>query len=585
MSEQPAINWSEVAATPARSAADAVSHSTTGRDRGRRSRSRSLARGIDRAGSWAFGALLVVAFGAALWLGRRQWFLLDEWEVLSGRSASSLDDLFRPHNEHWSTLPVLVYRVLFAVFGLRTYVPYQVAIVVTHLALVALLWLVMRRAGVSSWVATATAAVLVLFGAGSQNIVWGFQIGFVGAMAFGVGQLLLADHEDGSSGHGRFGWLGAFDRRDGLGLAAGAAALMCSGVGITMLAVVGVGVLLRRGWRAAAFHVVPLAVLVGVWLAIEQPETNRNPVGAGTVTIAGKVAAFVGTGIWATFGAVSHYSFLGLALAALLVGGLVLAWLPLDRPTFRRTASMPVALLVGGVLFLVVSGSGRWYFGADFARSSRYLYMTLAFALPAMAVAAQAFVSRWRWSTPVVLLVLLVGVPANLTNFLPTFPYSTAYFDGQRNLLIAAARSPLAKSVPDSVQPDPINAEGVTIGWLRRSDTAGKLPPTVGPIDALEAQMPVRLGFAESSDPAPGANCRTVTGVTPLKTAKGQVFSIRGNPFQVATLGADGKPKAPVSFNPTYFGLERPGGHTYTVELPKLNLVVIAALPVELCGP
>jgi hypothetical protein len=496
VSEPPAINWSEVATAPARTASDPLPPSSPGRGREPGGRHRDQADRFDQAAPWAFGALLVVAFGAAMWLGRRQWFLLDEWEVLSRRSASHVDDLFRPHNEHWSTIPVLVYRVLFAVFGLRTYVPYQMAIVVTHLALIALLWVVMRRAGVTPWMATATAAVLMLFGAGSQNIVWGFQIGFVGAMAFGVGQLLLADHADGSWGRGRLDALGSFDRRDWLGLAAGAAALLCSGVGITMLAVVGVSTLLRRGWRAAAFHVVPLAVLVGVWLAIEQPETNRNPVGAGTATIAGKVAAFVGTGIWATFGAVSHYSFLGLALAALLVGGLVLAWLPLDGSTFRRTASMPVALLVGGLVFLVVSGSGRWYFGTDFARSSRYLYMTLAFALPALGVAAQAFVSRWRWSTPVVLLVLLVGVPANLTNFLPQFPYSTAYFDGQRNLLIAAARSPLASSVPDSVQPDPINAEGVTIGWLRRSEKAGKLPSPVGSVDALEAQMPVRLGFA-----------------------------------------------------------------------------------------
>ena len=46
--------------------------------------------------------------------------------------ATDLGDLLRPHNEHWSTLPILVYRVLWQLFGLRTYVPYQlVALLLT----------------------------------------------------------------------------------------------------------------------------------------------------------------------------------------------------------------------------------------------------------------------------------------------------------------------------------------------------------------------------------------------------------------------------------------------------------------------
>ena len=63
------------------------------------------------------------------------------------------------------------------------------------------------------------AAGLFLFlGSGYQNIVWAFQIGFVGSLVFGLAHLLLIDHD------------GGFDRRDALGLAFGLAGLMCSGV-------------------------------------------------------------------------------------------------------------------------------------------------------------------------------------------------------------------------------------------------------------------------------------------------------------------------------------------------------------------
>ena len=78
-----------------------------------------------------------------------------------------------------------------------------------HLVAAALLLAVMRRARVRPWIATAAASSFVLFGAGWENIVVPFQICFTGALAFGLAQLLLADHD------------GSIDRRDRLGLLAG----------------------------------------------------------------------------------------------------------------------------------------------------------------------------------------------------------------------------------------------------------------------------------------------------------------------------------------------------------------------------
>jgi hypothetical protein len=119
----------------------------------------------------AFGIVELIAFAYYLLLGRRTWFWADEWDFLAARTAGDLGDLFRPHgNVHPSTLPILVYRLMWTVFGLNTYRPYRLLIVVLHLACALLLRAVMRRAGVNAWTATVVASLLVFFGAGRDNI-------------------------------------------------------------------------------------------------------------------------------------------------------------------------------------------------------------------------------------------------------------------------------------------------------------------------------------------------------------------------------------------------------------------------------
>lgn len=67
-----------------------------------------------RAAAIVFAVLVAVA--GPFWAveGRAQWFFQDEWTFLSTRDAGSLNGLLRPHNEHWTTIPVIVYRLLSA---------------------------------------------------------------------------------------------------------------------------------------------------------------------------------------------------------------------------------------------------------------------------------------------------------------------------------------------------------------------------------------------------------------------------------------------------------------------------------------
>ena len=77
--------------------------------------------------------------------------------------------LLEPHNEHWVTFPVLIYRALFSVFGVRTYLPYLLVLVVSHLLIAHLLWRLMLRYGVDWLVATGAAAVFMVLGAGGKT--------------------------------------------------------------------------------------------------------------------------------------------------------------------------------------------------------------------------------------------------------------------------------------------------------------------------------------------------------------------------------------------------------------------------------
>ncbi|MGH8983136.1 MAG: hypothetical protein ACRDY6_04595, partial [Acidimicrobiia bacterium] len=457
----------------------------------------------------AFAAVEAVAFVLFLAWGNNQWFRLDEWDFLVDREASDLKTLLEPHNEHWSTLPILVYRALWQLFGLRTYVPYQLCSIVLHLIAAALLRAVMRRAGVDPWIATAAATLFALLGAGSANILWAFQIGFTGALVLGLTHLLLADHD------------GPLDRRDWLGLAAGIAGLMCSGVAVTMSVVVGLAVLMRRGWRRALFHTAPLAVLYLLWWTAFARD-NYGSVARTPET----VAPFVRAGFSAAFDAMGQLPGLGLALGATLVIGIVLRWRQLGGATFRKVAAAPLALLVGAIVFLVIAGAGRAaFFGPSFARAGRYVHLVAALSLPALALAADALVRRWRLLVPPVLLLLLAGIPGNL-EYLAQREQREPHLLGDSSLMLAFPHVPGADNVPRDLVPLPENARQVTIGWLRDGVSSGRVPDPGVIGSATAAQATFRLSIYQSDAPLPGSSCSRLSRPVERTLVKGQSIGI-----------------------------------------------------------
>ena len=58
--------------------------------------------------------VLVGGFMALVSCAMGQWFYGDEWDFLGHRGLAGAErSLWAPHNEHWSTGPILIYRALY----------------------------------------------------------------------------------------------------------------------------------------------------------------------------------------------------------------------------------------------------------------------------------------------------------------------------------------------------------------------------------------------------------------------------------------------------------------------------------------
>jgi hypothetical protein len=506
--------------------------------------------------------------------GDKWWFWADDWDFLATRTGGNVGDLFRAHYQHWVTLPVLAYRLLWVLFGIRTYVPYQLLVIALHLTAAGLLRAVMRRAGVRPWMATLVAGVFVLFGAGAENIVVAFQITFVGALVFGLAQLLLADHD------GRVGW------RDALALLAGLAGLMCSGVAIGMVLIVGLAMLARRGWRIALLQTVPLGVAYAVW-ALAGPEgqaaggyRSQTPV---------QVVKFVAFGVGSAFGRLAQVPFLGFVLAAVLVTGLVVAIRRAGgRRALRGPLALPLALLAGAVLFLLVTGlvrsgqagalAGTHGTGPERARQSRYVYLVAALALPALAIAADTIARRWRALTIPVVVLLLLGVPGNvddLRNYANLSSLDRAAF---RREVLAAPRLPIAERLPRTppVQPAPTASfYGLNLGWLIDSLPSGRIPSPGTLTPTQESTLELRLALQRALVPT-HVQCRSLVEEERLVLPAFRKLTLRSGTASITYVPVDGVPSAPLLFR---------AGTSYVARAGPLPLEIEPGQPPALlCG-
>ncbi|MEO5940378.1 MAG: hypothetical protein ABIZ72_05425 [Candidatus Limnocylindrales bacterium] len=344
--------------------------------------------GVPRSRTW-FGGLRIdwppIALAAAallllVWLGRGMTFYHDEWAMILKRDLS-LDGILAPHNEHLSATLVVLYRVLLGTVGMASYWPYLGVTFALHLVVAGLVYAVVRsetRDRSRGWALGAMAVMLVL-GAGGDDILWAFQSATIGAVAGGIGAIVVAP------------------RRPGLAAALLTVAVATSGASLAFLAGTGVRLLLERP-RTLVWLIVP----VGLYLAWYVTYGATGVAALRSPSLDG-VAPYVAVGLAASAGG-------ALGTTMLVVGGLAALVLVAGLAWTRPVPTVVLALLAAGVAFYVIAGSVRAELGAEQAAASRYLYIVA----PSFLVAGAIVFSRLpkpagvRVAT-VVLAVALVG--------------------------------------------------------------------------------------------------------------------------------------------------------------------------------
>ncbi|MFL6163859.1 MAG: hypothetical protein ACJ74U_16770 [Jatrophihabitantaceae bacterium] len=311
----------------------------------------------DLAGHLAFAGCALATVLYLLHLGRHTSFFYDEWSWIQSRRGWRPANFLLGHNGHFVAVPVLVYHLLFATAGLRAYLPYRLVLLACHVGTCFLLYRY-ARLRLGPLVAVLPAGLMLMLGAAYQNLLWPFQITFIGALAFGLAGYLALDAEP-------------TRRREVVGCLCLTAAIGCSGIGLAMLAGALVRVVLRKQWRRWWVVAVPAVVFLAWYLRYGDSGPGA-PRPGGTASqlwryLRGSYQSSVG-------GLTGHSVVQDRALAAWL-GALILLLVVLRLAVEARRRAVPVDLLAAIALGVVLWGLTALTRArlADFG-ASRYLY-------------------------------------------------------------------------------------------------------------------------------------------------------------------------------------------------------------------
>ncbi|TMG63414.1 MAG: hypothetical protein E6H86_09785 [Chloroflexi bacterium] len=319
-------------------------------------------------------AAALIACAVILWLTRTYTFYFDEWTFISTAPDWTLATYFRPHNEHPAILFRLVYSALLDTVGLRSYLPYMAALVVAHAANVVLLFeLVRRRSG--DLVALAAALLLLVLGAGWEDLLWAFQMAWLASVALGLGALLAMQNP----------------RRMAPATGLLAASLAFSGIGLAFAVAGTVQLLLTPARRRDVLWLVPVGIGLAAWyVAFGRFGNHPNPQPtAGNLLLdplytlwgmSQSVAGLIGEGGW-----------VGAAVLAAAVAALAWHW-------WRHGAdSFEIGAAAGLVAFYLVTGLTRAQLGVQQSGASRYTYIGAVLWLILLAGPARNLPWRGTW--------------------------------------------------------------------------------------------------------------------------------------------------------------------------------------------
>jgi hypothetical protein len=406
--------------------------------------------------------MLVVGAAALLFIGRDQWFVYDDWAILHETVAWTAN-----HQGHWNLAATTLFQALRATVGFHSYLPYLALAVIAHLAVAHLLWRVMRRAGVTEAIAAALTGVVIVLGSAAENLLWAFQVGFMGAIALGLAVLLLVD-------------------RPVLGppraIAAGALAvfsLTFSGTALGFLAAAAILGWIRRGWWRSALLLAPAGAVYLIWqLLYGGSPASLAPHGLGYLT---NVPLFFLGMFGAGYGLFTGILFVGPVLAALLA-----IWVVRRRRQWTGPRAIAFAALLASAVFALLTALTRSGGELSAAGSQRYVYLVVVAAMPAFALALdEVRMRRPAWNVVVALVIAAVALVNAGLLVVRAGEQATLEQAVQREVSAAASR--VAEPISDLAQPVLVGAPDITMHDLRIAVRDGLLSPVPFDADDLAA--------------------------------------------------------------------------------------------------
>ena len=318
-------------------------------------------------------------------------FVADDWDLLIQRRGISPHVFLDPHAQHIIIAPTAIYKAIQATFGMDSLLPYAVAATTLFLA-TALLLFVYLRSRVGEWVAVLAVIPILFMGTAYEDLLTPFQVGYFGAMAFGLGALLALQRRD--------------PRGDAIACGLLVLALTFEEVAVAFLVAAALAIALDRGPLSRAYVVAGPLLFYAAWYA--GWEAGSSSISFENVAMS---PSYVLDGLASSLGSLLGFgpAFGELGVSPLdwgrpLLVGVVVAAVLWLRHRGRTSGWLPVAIALALTFWFLAAAN------AGFGRvptASRYQFIGAVFLVMIAAECAAGTRLRWQAIGAVAVVVAL----------------------------------------------------------------------------------------------------------------------------------------------------------------------------------